>query len=107
VLETAWFELTPKKRKHVNAFNDALASSTRFVWQGIRGQGNFFDDQMPNHCRPGSETATAFDFAACRKQHSLSPKRTPPLLPIQAAQARCHLTAPPCSSGREKKYPDP
>jgi hypothetical protein len=40
----------------------------------IRGQGNFFDDQMPNHCRPGSETATAFDFVACSKKHSLSPK---------------------------------
>lgn len=47
----------------------------------ISGQGNFSDDQMPNHGRLGSETATAVHFAACRKQHSLSPKRTLPLLP--------------------------
>jgi hypothetical protein len=62
----------------------------------IRGQGIFFDDQMPNHYRLGSETATAFDFVACRKQHSLSPKNTQPLLPIQAAQTLCHLKAPSC-----------
>jgi hypothetical protein len=72
----------------------------------IRGQGNFFDDQMPNHCRLGSETATAFHFATCPKQHFVSLKKTPPLLPIQAAEALCYLKAPPCSSGREKKYPD-
>jgi hypothetical protein len=36
---------------------------------------------MPNHCRRGSETAIAFHFAACRKHHSVSPKKTPPLLP--------------------------
>jgi hypothetical protein len=57
---------------------------------------------MPNHCRLGSETATAFHFAACPKQHFVSPKKTLPLLPIQAAQALCHLAAPLCSSGREK-----
>jgi hypothetical protein len=36
---------------------------------------------MPNHCRLGSETATAFHFAACWHNNSLSPKKTPPLLP--------------------------
>jgi hypothetical protein len=61
----------------------------------IRGQGNFFDDQMPNHCPLGSETATAVHFAACQKQPSVSPKKTQSLLPIQAADALCHLTAPP------------
>jgi hypothetical protein len=55
---------------------------------------------MPNHCRLGSVTATAFHFAACPKQHSVSPKKTPPLLPIHAAQALCLLTATLCSSGR-------
>jgi hypothetical protein len=41
-------------------------------------------------------------FASCRKQHSVPPKKTPPLLPIQAAAALCHLTPALCSSGREK-----
>jgi hypothetical protein len=78
VLDTGWFELTPKKQKHMCA---VLAGSTRLLWQEIRGQGNFFDDQMSNHCRLGSETATGIRFAACRKQPSVSPKETQPLLP--------------------------
>jgi hypothetical protein len=42
---------------------------------------------MPNLCRLGSETATAFHFAACPKQPSVFPQKTQPLLPIQTAGA--------------------